>query len=111
MVLLDGQTTPPPCGAGGQAGERLGPTEAQDVYGTPIRLTPDGLAYGEVFVPLAELGGGRPGSHVFWNPGTGLFEVAVSRRNGPDLTIGNLPLDAAGRLSAAINGALRERST
>ncbi len=44
--------------------ERLGSTEAQDVYGTRIRLTRDGLTYGEVFVPLAELGGRRPESHV-----------------------------------------------
>jgi negative regulator of sigma E activity len=91
--------------------ERQGSTEAQDVYGTPIRLTPDGLAYGEVFVPLAEPGGGRVESHVFWNPGTRLFEVAVSRRSGTDLIVGNLPLHTADRLSAAIIGALRERST
>ena len=87
--------------------ERLGSTEAQDIYGTPIRLTRDGLTYGEVFVPLAELGGRRPESHVFWNPSTRLFEVAVSRRNGPDLTIGNLSLHAADQLSAAVIGALR----
>jgi hypothetical protein len=91
--------------------ERLGSTEAQDVYGTRIRLTRDGLTYGEVFVPFAEMGGRRPESHVFWNPGTRLFEVAVSRRNGPDLIIGNLPLHTADQLSAAIIGALRERST
>ncbi len=59
--------------------------EAQDIYGTRIRLTRDGLTYGEEFVPFAEMGGRQPESHVFWNPGTRLFEVAVLRRNGPDL--------------------------
>ena len=96
-------------GVGGQADERQGSTEAQDIYGTRIRLTREGLTYGEEFAPLAELGGRQPGSHVFWNPGTRLFEVAVSRRNGPDLIIKNLPLDTAEQLREAVIGTLRER--
>ena len=91
--------------------ERLGSTEAQDIYGTRIRLTRDGLTYGEVFVPFGEVGGRQPESHVFWNPGTKLFEVAVFRRNGPDLIIGNLPLHTADQLSAAIIEALHKRYT
>jgi hypothetical protein len=90
--------------------ERLGSTEAQDIYGTRIRLTRDGLTYGEEFVPFAELGGRRPESHVFWSPGTRLFEVAVFRRNGPDLIIGNLPLHTAEQLRETIIEALSERS-
>ena len=93
------------------AEERRGPTEAQDVYGTRIRLTRDGLAYGEEFVPFDEMLGMRPASHGLWNPATNLFEVAVFRRNEPDLIIKNLPLQTADRLGEAINGALRERHT
>ena len=62
-------------------------------------------------MPFAEMGGRRPESHVFWNPGTRLFEVAVFRRNGPDLIIGNLPLHTADQLSAAIIEALHKRYT
>jgi hypothetical protein len=91
--------------------KRLGSTEAQDIYGTRIRLTRDGLTVGEEFVPFGEMGGRQPESHVFLNPGTRLFEVAVFRRNGPDLIIGNLPLHTADQLSAAIIEALRERYT
>jgi hypothetical protein len=91
--------------------ERQGSTEAQDIYGTRIRLTQDGLTYGEEFVPFAEMGGRQPESHVFWNPGTRLFEVAVLRRNGPDLIIKNLPLHTAEQLREAIIDALRERCT
>jgi hypothetical protein len=36
----------------GRAGERKGAMEAQDLYGTRVRLSRDGLAYGEEFVPL-----------------------------------------------------------
>ena len=91
--------------------ERQGSTEAQDIYGTRIRLTRDGLTYGEEFAPFEELGGRQPESHVFWNPGTRLFEVAVSRRNGPDLIIRNLPLQNAEQLGAAIIDALHKRHT
>ena len=91
--------------------ERLGSTEAQDIYGTRIRLTRDGLTYGEQFVPFGEMGGRQPESHVFLNPGTRLFEVAVFRRNGPDLIIGNLPLHTAEQLRETIIEALRERYT
>ena len=86
-------------------------TEAQDMYGTRIRLTRDGLSYGEEFVAFAEMGGTQPESHVVWNPGTRLFEVAVSRRNDPDLVIKNLPLHTAEQLREAIIVALRERYT
>ena len=85
--------------------------EAQDIYGTRIRLTRDGLTVGEEFVPFTELGGRQPESHAFWNPGTRLFEVAVSRRNGPDLIISNLPLPTAEQLSKTIIEALRRRYT
>ena len=83
--------------------------EAQDVYGTRIRLTRDGLTFGEEFVPFEEMGGRQPESLVFWNPGTRQFEVAVFRRKGPDLIIRNLPLLIADQLSAAIVEALRKR--
>ena len=86
-----------------------GSTEAQDVYGTRIRLSRDGLTYGEEFVPFEEMGGVGPGSHTLWNPGTNLFEVTVVRRNGPNLVIKNLPLQIADQLEAAITNALRER--
>ena len=92
-------------------GERRNSTEAQDAYGTRIRLTRDGLAYGEEFVPFADMGGTRPGSRVLWNPGTRLFEVAVFRCNGPDLIIKNLPSHTAYRLRGAITDALRGRYT
>ena len=91
--------------------ERLGSTEAQDIYGTRIRLIRDGLTVGEEFVPFGEMGGRQPESHVFLNPGTRLFEVAVFRRNGPGLIIGNLPLHTAEQLSAAIIEALHKRYT
>ncbi len=83
----------------------------QDIYGTRIRLTRDGLTVGEEFVPFAEMGGMQPGSHVFWNPGTRLFELAVLRRNGPDLIIKNLLLHTADQLREAIIETLRERYT
>ena len=80
------------------------------MYGTRIRLTRDGLAYGEEFVPFSEMGGGtRAASHGLWNPATNLSEVAVVRRNGPDVVVKNLPLQTAVRLEKAINDALRER--
>ena len=91
--------------------ERQGSTEAQDIYGTRIRLTCDGLTYGEEFTPFEVMGGRQPESHVFWNPVTRLFEVAVSRRNGPDLIIKNLPLQNAEQLGAAIIDALHKRHT
>jgi hypothetical protein len=91
--------------------ERQGSTETQDTNGTRIRLTRDGLTYGEEFVPFVEMGGTQPESRVFWNPGTRLFEVAVSRRNGPDLIVKNLPLHTADQLREAIIDALRERYT
>ena len=62
-------------------------------------------------MPFDEMDGIQPESHVFWNPGTRLFEVAVLRRNGPDLIIKNLPLQTAGQVREAIIGALRERYT
>ena len=85
--------------------------EAQDIYGTRIRLTREGLTVGEEFVPFGEMGGRQPESPIFLNPGTRLFKVAVFRRNGPDLIIGNLPLHTADQLSAAIIEALRKRYT
>jgi hypothetical protein len=85
--------------------------KAQDIYGTRIRLTRDGLTYGEEFVPCDEMGDTQPAPNTFWNPGTNLFEVTVVRRNGPDLVIKNLPLQTADRLREAIIDALRERYT
>jgi hypothetical protein len=89
--------------------ERQGSTEAQDIYGTRIRLTREGLTYGEEFVPFAEMSRNQPEPHVFWNPSTRLFEVAVLRRNGSDLIIKNLPSHTANQLREAIIDALRER--
>jgi hypothetical protein len=60
-------------------------------------------------VPFAEMGGAQPEAHVFWNAGTRLFEVAVLRRNGPDLIIKNLPLHTANQLREALINALCER--
>jgi hypothetical protein len=62
-------------------------------------------------VPFAEMGGMQPEPHVFWNPGTRLFEVAVLRRKGPDLIIKNLSLQTAEQLREAIIDALRKRYT
>ncbi len=62
-------------------------------------------------MPFAEMGGRRPESPVFWNPGTRLFEVAGFRRKSPNLIMENLPLHIADQLSAAIIEALREHST
>ena len=59
-------------------------------------------------MPFAEIGSMQPESQFFWNPGTGLFEVAIYRRNGQEL-IKDLPLHTAEQLSEAIIGALRER--
>ncbi len=92
-----------------RADERRGSTEAQDVYGTHIRLTPDGLAYGGELVPFDEMDDTRPASHNLWNPATNLFEVAVFRRHGAPLIVKNLPLRTADRLRKAMIGALRER--
>ena len=73
-------------------------------------MTRNGLAYGEEFVPFDEMGGGaRAASHGLWNPATNLSELAVVRRNAPDLVVKNLPLQTAVRLEQAINDALRER--
>jgi len=110
IVLITG-TDGVPGGVGGQADERQGSTEAQDLYGTRIRLTRDGLTVGEKFVPFTEMGGRQPESDVSWNPGTRLFELVVFRRNGPDLIIGNLPSHTAEQLREAIIEALRERYT
>ena len=98
-------------GVGGRENERTGASEAQDMYGTRILLTREGLTYGEQFVPFGEMGDMQPAPHTFWNPGTNLFEVTVVRRNGPDLVIKNLPLQTAHRLREAIIDALRERYT
>ena len=57
------------------------------------------------------MGGAQPEAHVFWNAGTRLFEVAVLRRNGPDLIVKNLPLHTAEQLREALIDALRERYT
>ncbi len=90
--------------------ERKGATEARDIYGKRIRLTRDGLTYGEEFVPFEEMGNMQPASDTMWNPGTNLFEVTVSRCNGPELVIKNLPLQTAEQLRGAMIEALRERN-
>ncbi len=83
--------------------------EAQDIYGTRLRLTREGLAYGEEFVGFDEMGDMRTASRSLWNPATNLFEVSVARRHGPPLVVKNLPPRTADRLGRAINDALRER--
>ena len=60
-------------------------------------------------MPFEEMGGRKPESHVFWNPGTRLFEIAVHRRDGPDLIIKNLSSHTAEQLREALIDALRER--
>jgi hypothetical protein len=97
------------CWAWWHAEERRGSTEAQDLYGTRIRLTQGGLAYGEEFVPFEEMVGTRPASHALWNPATNLFEVTVTRRHGPPLVVKNLPLRTADRLRNKVIDILRER--
>jgi hypothetical protein len=94
---------------GGWVDERRGSTEAQDVYGTRIRLSRDGLRYGEEFVSFEEMGGRQAEPQVIYNPGTKLSEVAVYRSDGPDLVVKNLPLHTAEQLRAAIIVALRGR--
>ena len=59
-------------------------------------------------MPFGEMGGRKPQSHFFWNPATGLFEVAIYRRNVQELIIKNLPLHTAEQLSEAIIDALRK---
>jgi hypothetical protein len=93
----------------GWMAERRGSTETQDVYGTRIRLSRDGLRYGEEFVPFEEMGGGQAEPQVIYNPGTKLSEVVVYRSDGPDLVVKNLPLGVAEQLRAAIIAVLRER--
>ena len=83
----------------------------QDVYGTSIRLTRNGLAYGEEFAPFGEMDGVQPASHALWNPATSLFEVTVARRSGPDLVLKNLPPQTADLLREKIIGALRKHRT
>jgi hypothetical protein len=95
--------------SGGRVDERRRTTEAQDVYGTSVRLTRDGLAYGEQFVAFDEMDDARPASDSLWNPATNLFEVAVYRRHGPQLVVKNLHLRTADRLRKAMIDALRER--
>ena len=60
-------------------------------------------------MPFAEMGDKKPESQFFWSPATGLFEVAIYRRNGQELIIKDLPLHTAEQLSEAIIDALRER--
>ena len=83
--------------------------EARDVYGKRIRLTREGLTYGEELLPFDEMGDVRAASHAFWNPTSNLFEVTVARCNGPDLVVKNLPPQTADRLGKAITNALRGR--
>jgi hypothetical protein len=49
----------------------------QDVYGTRIRLTREGLTYGEEFLSFDEMGNMQPAPDAFWNPATNLFELGV----------------------------------
>ena len=91
------------------AGERRNRREARDVQGKRLRLTRNGLAYGEEFVPLDEVDGTRPASDAVWNPATKLFEVSVFRRRGPPLVVRNLPPGIAERLRGAMTDALRGR--
>ena len=92
-----------------RAEERKGSIEAQDLYGTRIRISLDGLAYGEEFVAFDEMDDTRPASDNLWNPVTNLFEVAVFRHHGPPLVVKNLPPGVAERLKRAMLGALRGR--
>ena len=95
--------------ADGRADERKRTTQARDLYGRRIRLTRDGLAYGEEFVPFDEMDDTPPASDNLWNPATNLFEVAVFRRHGPPLVVKNLPPRTADLLRKAMTDALRER--
>ncbi len=105
----DGAISPARRRGDGRAHERRGSTEAQDAYGTRVRLTWEGLAYGGQFVAFDEMDDKRPVSHSLWNPATSLFEVAVFRRHGPQLIVKNLLLSTADRLRKEIIDALRER--
>ncbi len=90
-------------------GTKGGAAEAQDIYGTRLRLTREGLAYGEEFVAFDEMDHTRIAFHSLWNPATSLFEVSVARRHGPPLVVKNLPPQTADRLKRGITDALRER--
>ena len=94
---------------GDRAHEKGGSTEAQDLYGTRVRLTREGLVYGEKFVPFDEIDDTRPASDSLWSPATNLFEVTVFRRHGPPLVVRNLPLSIADRLRRSVTDALRRR--
>lgn len=83
--------------------------EGRDAHGTRVRLTRDGLAYGEGFVPFGEMESARPASQNLWNPATKLFEVAVFRRGMPPLVAKNLQLRTADRLRKTLADALRGR--
>ncbi len=83
--------------------------EARDISGKRLRLTRDGLAYGEEFVQLDQVDGTRPTSDVVWNPATKLFEVWVFRRHGPPLAVKNLPPRTADLLRKAMIEALHGR--
>jgi hypothetical protein len=108
-ILLGSRAAESPLLTCGRASERRQSTEAQDVYGIRVRLTRDGLTYGEKFVAFDEMDGTRPVSSNLWNPATNLLEVTVFRRHGPPLIVKNLPLPLADRLRKEIVGALRER--
>ncbi len=61
-------------------------------------------------MPFTEMGSRQPESHFFWNPGTRLFEIAIHRRDGPDLIVKNLSLHTAEQLREALIDALRKRN-
>ncbi len=67
------------------------------------------MAYGEEFVPFDEMAGTRSASDNLWNPATNLFEVAVFRRQKPQIVVRHLQLRTADRLRRAIIDALRKR--
>ncbi len=82
--------------------------EAQDGNGTRVRLTDDGVTYGEQFVAFDEMGGVQ--SIPQRTVGESLFNVTVLLKNGPpDLVIPDLPKDIATPLSRGIGRILSER--
>ena len=109
-MFIWGTANPPRSrGLRGRAGERRQTTEAQDVYGTRLRVTRHGLTYGEEFVAFDEIVATRPASHHLWHAATSLFEVAVFRVHGPPLVVKNLPPRTADQLRNTMMDVLRKR--
>jgi hypothetical protein len=82
--------------------------EGADVHGKKIRLTEEGLTYGEEFLPLEEIGGVES---MPYEPHVqdSLFHVTVVKMAGYPLVIKDLSQETAERLTEALRATLRQR--